>query len=274
MDLYEEIVRLRQQGRKGALATILAAHGAIPSFSSAKMLIRDDGSTVGTIGGGSVESEVIAAARRVIDREKAETMSFRPQGSTDDHLACGGSLDIFIEPIAPPTILTIFGGGHVGWNVYRIARLVGMEVVIVDDREACANRERFPEAREVLAESWDAAFTRLQPTSTSYLLIVTSAHHTDLQVLRWAVTTKACYIGMIGAKRKVDGLFRTLEGEGVDASTLGRVHAPVGLDIGAATPEEIAVSIMAEIIAIRRHSQAALPSMRRRCQAGEDPAPI
>src|SRR5436305_4134393 len=156
-DIYEAAVELRKQGRKGALATIVNVRGSIPSFATAKMLIRDDRSIVGTIGGGCVEAEVWQAAREIMESEKPRTLTFNLNQSPkhDTGLVCGGTLDIFIEPILPPALLYIFGAGHVGLSLYRTASRAGFDVTIVDDRENYANRERFPEAKEVVAEDYE-----------------------------------------------------------------------------------------------------------------------
>jgi xanthine dehydrogenase accessory factor len=263
MDIYEEIVRLRQQGRRGAVATIVSVRGSIPSFKTAKMLVRDDGSTCGTIGGGCVESDVWQAAREVMECEKPRTLTFdlNQDPKYDTGLVCGGTLEIFIEPILPPALLYIFGAGHVAVNLYRVAKGSGFDVIVVDDREAFANRERFPEAREVIAEDFEAATSRLAPSESSFIVIVTRGHRDDMRILRWAVQTPARYVGMIGSRRKTIAIYKELQKEGLPAHLFERVHAPVGLDIGAVTPEEIAVSITAELIAIRRHAERALPHM-------------
>jgi len=263
MDIYEEIVKLRQEGRRGAVATIVNVRGSIPSFETAKMLVRDDGSIAGTIGGGCVEAEVWQAAREVMESEKPRSLTFNlnQDPKYDTGLVCGGTLDIFIEPVLPPALLYIFGAGHVSVNLYRVAKGAGFDVTVVDDREAYASRERFPEAKEVIAEEFEQSMARLAPNESSYIVIVTRGHRDDMRVLRWAVQSRAKYIGMIGSKRKTITIFRELTKEGIPTQLFDRVHAPVGLDIGAITPEEIAVAITAELIAVRRHAERALPHM-------------
>jgi len=263
MDIYEEIVKLRRDGRRGAVATIVSSQGSIPSFKTAKMLVRDDGTIVGTIGGGCVEAEVWQAAREVMEKERPRTLSFNLNQNPkyDTGLICGGTLDIFIEPVLPAALLYIFGAGHVATSLYKVANDAGFEVTVVDDRETYANRERFPAAREVIAEDFEKAMARLAPSESSYIVIVTRGHRDDMGVLRWAVQTPARYVGMIGSKRKTIAIFRELQSEGLPANLFDRVHAPVGLDIGAVTPEEIAVSITAELIAHRRGVERDLPHM-------------
>jgi xanthine dehydrogenase accessory factor len=276
MDIYEEIVKLRREGRRGAVATIVSVRGSIPSFRTAKMLVRDDGSIVGTIGGGCVEADVWQAAREVMEEEKPRSLTFNLNQNPkyDTGLVCGGTLDIFIEPVLPVPVLDLFGAGHVAVNLYKVAHNAGFDVIVVDDRETYANRERFPEAREIHAEDFEQSLAELAPNESAYIVIVTRGHRDDMRVLRWAVQTPARYIGMIGSKRKVIAIYHELEKEGLPPELFQRVHAPVGLDIGAVTPEEIAVAITAELIALRRHSEASLPHLRyaRKTAAADSPA--
>ena len=271
MDVYEEIILLRREGRSCALASIINTVGSIPGSSSAKMLVRDDGSIVGTIGGGAGELEVIAIAREVIASEKPQTVSFNltQRPGIDAGMVCGGSLDIFVEPIVPNPTLYIFGAGHTGLATYRIARSAGFDVVVVDDREAFANRERFPDAKGIVVAELDVAVLQLAPNPASYVVSLTPGHLTDLRVLRWAITTPARYVGMMGSRRKVSGIFQELQKEGVPPERLADVHAPIGLEIGADNPEEIAIAIVAELIACRRHCAAALSRRGLRPDAAE-----
>jgi len=263
MDIYEQIVQLQRDGRRGAVATIVNVRGSIPSFRTAKMLVRDDGSIVGTIGGGCVEAEVWQAAREVMESEKPRTLTFdlNQDPKYDAGLVCGGTLEVFIEPVLPPVLLYIFGAGHVAVNLCRVAANAGFDLIVTDDRTSYASKERFPAAREVHVLDFDEATRKLDPNESSYIVIVTRGHRDDMSLLRWAVQTRAPYIGMIGSKRKVIGIFKILQEEGVPAKLFERVHAPIGLDIGAVTPEEIAVAITAELIALRRHAKASLPHM-------------
>jgi xanthine dehydrogenase accessory factor len=264
MDIYEQIVQLRREGRRGAVATIVNVRGSIPSFRTAKMLVRDDGSIVGTIGGGCVEADVWQAAREVMESEKPRTLTFdlNQDPKYDTGLVCGGTLEVFVEPVLPPALLYLFGAGHVAINLCQVAANAGFELIVTDDRTSYATKERFPGAREVHALEFDEAMQKFDPNETSYIVIVTRGHRDDMRILRWAVQTRARYVGMIGSKRKVIGIFKTLQEEGLPAHLFDRVHAPIGLDIGAVTPEEIAVAITAELIATRRHATSPLPHMR------------
>lgn len=258
MDLFEEIVRMRKAGMRGALATIVHTNGSIPSFESSRMLVRDDGSIVGTIGGGCVEADVWAAAKGVMEKETPRKMVFtlNNEASYDNGLICGGTLEVFVEPILPQPVGYIFGGGHISMALAKSASAAGFGIVVIDDREQFANPERFPMAQEIYT-SYEDAFARLAPNAASYLVIVTRGHRDDMRVLAWAVRTQARYIGMIGSKRKVLSVYQALEKEGYAPEEFAKIYAPMGLEIGALSPEEIAISITAELVAVRRNTNSA-----------------
>jgi xanthine dehydrogenase accessory factor len=258
MDVFEELVRLRRLGRKCALATIVQVNGSIPSYETAKLLVRDDGSFVGTVGGGCVEAEVWNAAREVMETERPRRLNFNlgQDASYENGLICGGQLEIFVEPVIAPPRTILFGAGHISKSLAKIAAIAGFQVTVVDDREAFANRERFPEADEVVAGEYEQVFPGLPVTESSFIIIVTRGHKDDMRILRWAVQTPAAYVAMIGSKRKVLAVVKELESEGIPPRLFERVHAPMGLEIGAVTPEEIAVSVVAEMIAFRRKASS------------------
>jgi xanthine dehydrogenase accessory factor len=258
MDLFEEIVRMRRSGQRGALATIVHTNGSIPSYESSRMLVREDGSIAGTVGGGCVEADVWAAAKEVMQKESPRKLVFHlnNEASYDNGLICGGTLEIFVEPILPQPIVYLFGGGHVSMALAKAASAAGFAIGVVDDREAFANKERFPMAQEVFT-SYADAFGKIRPNAATYLVIVTRGHKEDMRVLAWAVRTEARYLGMIGSKRKVLSVYRALEQEGYRPEEFERVYAPMGLEIGALSPEEIAISIVAELIAVRRNAESA-----------------
>jgi len=268
MDLFEEIVRMRRAGQRGALATIVHTNGSIPSYESSRMLVREDGSIAGTVGGGCVEADVWAAAKEVIHQEMPRKMTFslNNEAAYDAGLICGGTLEIFVEPILPQPKLYLFGGGHVSTALARVAQLAGFSISVIDDRASFANTERFPMAEETLT-SYEEAFDKLKPNASSYLVIVTRGHKDDMRVLEWAVGTDARYIGMIGSKRKVISVYKALEKQGIAMEKFARVHAPVGLEIGALSPEEIAVSVTAELIAVRRNAAPGAPHKAVRLDA-------
>ena len=253
-DIYEEIVRLRQRGEIAALATITSLKGSAPQKASAKILVRRDGTTLGTVGGGCVEADVIRAALIAMDEEKAQTMSFVLNEDDDiiEGLICGGRMEVYVEPLLPPPRLIIIGAGYVGAAVAQMAHLAEFHVTVVDDRPRYANRERLPEVDAIKVGPLDRVFQELPVTSLTYIVIVTRGHRDDQDALEWAVTTKARYVGMMGSKKKVKTAFANLEANGISPELLARVDAPIGLEIEAVTPEEIAVSIMAQLVNVRR----------------------
>ncbi len=265
MDIYEEVVRLRRLGQKCALATIVQVNGSIPSYPSAKMLIREDGSIGGTIGGGCVEAEVWNAAREVMETEKPRTLTFNlgHDAAYDNGLICGGQLNIFVEPVIPQPRLFLFGAGHISKSICTVANMSGFAVTVIDDRESYANAERFPEAVQTHADDYEKTFDLLDVNESVYIVIVTRGHRDDMRVLRWAIDQPARYIAMVGSRRKVLGVTREFEKEGVSRENFERIHAPMGLEIGAVTPEEIAVSVVAEMIACRRHPEGKWRSLSK-----------
>jgi xanthine dehydrogenase accessory factor len=271
MDIYEEIIRLRRLGQKCALATIVQVRGSIPSFESAKLLVREDGSMVGTIGGGCVEAEVWNVAREVLQTEKPRNLNFSlgQDAAYDNGLICGGQLNVFVEPVLPQPSAFIFGAGHISKSLCKVAGMAGFRTTVVDDREMFANRERFPDADEVIAAEYEQVFPSLAVNETGYLVIVTRGHRDDMRVLKWAIQTPARYIAMIGSKRKVISVIKELEKEGIPRHAFERVFAPMGLEIGAITPEEIAVAVVAEMIAIRRNADSAWRTISKSVYADE-----
>ena len=253
-DIYQEIVRIRAEGGEAALATIVSATGSTPREEGAKMLVRADGSILGTIGGGSLEAQVIAEAIKVIGQGKPKQLHFSLTAKEveAEGMLCGGEAEVFIEPILTTPTLYIFGGGHISLPLAKMGKLLGFKTAVIDDRAEFANAVRFPEADAIIAEDFAKSFPRLKIDKSSYIVIVTRNHQYDDMVLEWAAGTKAKYIGMIGSKTKTKAVFSHLIAKGIAKEQLARVHAPIGLEINAQTPEEIAVSILAEIINVRR----------------------
>lgn len=260
-DIYAEIVRLRAAGENAALATIIQVRGSIPAYESAKLLVREDGTMLGTIGGGCVEAEVWQAAREVLREEKSRRLEFHlnHDAAEDSGLICGGTLEIFIEPVLAPPMLFCFGAGHVCRAVAAAAAAAGFGVTVCDSRPAYVTAGRFPGA-QLRPGDYDAVLPALAPRRNAYIVIATPGHREDMKILQWACLTPARYIGMIGSKRKVISTYRELLRRGVPPGALERVYAPMGLEIGAVAPEEIGVAVVAEMIAVRRH--AAAPHMK------------
>lgn len=253
LDVYEEIWKIHSEGKKGALAIVIDAQGSTPRKTGAKMVVHEDGSISGTIGGGKIEALVHQEALQIMRQGEPHTMHFDLKGDdpVENISICGGSLDVYIEPITPAPTVFIFGGGHISLFVARLSKMVGFEVAVIDDRAEFANRERFPEAGLVIADEFASTVKKLKVNRTSYLVIVTRGHRQDEEVLEWAAQTDAKYVGMIGSGKKIQTVYSNLKKKGISQERLNRVHAPIGLDIGAETPEEIAVSIVAEMIQVR-----------------------
>jgi len=253
-DLYEEIVELRSKGMRAALATIIARKGATPRKEAAKMLIYEDGRQLGSVGGGSAEAEVRNEAVSIMESGRPKLLSFDlanvdPEESA---LVCGGFMEVYVEPVLPDPTLFIFGAGHVSRAVAEAAKPAGFRTAIVDDRARYANPERFPGADAFFVGPWEEALARLPVSDSSYLFIATREHQFDLLCLRFALQSPARYVGMLGSMKKMRLLFETLQKEGLDPARFKKVFVPAGLDIGSETPEEIAVSIVAELIAVRK----------------------
>jgi len=240
------------------LATVIERRRASPIPVGAKMLVRWDGRRVGSLGSPALDNRVATTAIAALAREEPTTATY-PLGSEPD----AATVDILLEPHAPPPRVVILGAGHIAQPLARIARLCDFRVTVIDDRATFANRERFPDA-EVIVEDVESAVQRLAVDSRTYLVLVTRAHAHDVFALRHLIHRRSAYVGMIGAQRRVWAVFKLLHDEGVSADLLERVHAPIGVDIGAETPAEIAVSIMAEIVNTRREGPAPRMSDRLR----------
>lgn len=339
LEVTAELVRLLEAGERAVVATLVDAHGSTPQRVGARLLVRADGSTVGTLGGGCIEAEVWEVARRALESRQASALDFtlNEDIAVDYGLACGGTERILIDPtftagdlplarrmleaasgarrgivvsiveggadatiadriavwedgavdgdlgssqkealelarnligaprpkpalvtlggggqvfadvFAEPPEIVIVGGGHVGRAVATVANTLGHRIVVIDDRAEFANNERFPEAYKVVAGDIEDAINGHTPNRNSAIVIVTRGHKYDYQALSAAARSNAGYIGLMGSRRKVALIFRQLLRDGVPEERLRDIHAPIGLDIGAVSPEEIAISIMAEI---------------------------
>jgi xanthine dehydrogenase accessory factor len=252
-EVFAAVADALERGEPAALVTIVSTLGSTPQRVGAKMLVFGDGRTVGTIGGGCYENDAFGKAREAILNRRPQLVHYE---LTDDFaqetgLICGGTMDVYIEPIEPSPELYIIGAGHVGYHLARVANEVGFRVHVVDDREKFANAERFPTAAEVLVEDIPAWIARANLPPHAYAVIVTRGHTNDLEALRALAPRELRYLGLIGSRAKVARIYDALTADHVPADLLRRVHAPIGLDIGAVTPQEIAVSILAELIAVK-----------------------
>jgi xanthine dehydrogenase accessory factor len=253
-DLYEEIVKLRKRRSQGALATIVRHLGSTPRKDNAKMLIREDGSSLGSVGGGCVEAEVWSKAQEVIKSGRATLVKYTmtEEDAENDGLICGGSVEIFIEPILSDPQLVIMGAGHLGQAIARLALPLGFEVVVLDDRESFASPERFPGVSQLIVDSFSSGLDQVRIQKSGFILIVTRGHSHDQVATESAIQTEAPYVGLVGSRRKIKIIVDALLKKGFSPESLRRLYAPIGLDIGSETPEEIAISVMAELIALRK----------------------
>ncbi len=252
-EVTEALLALLQAGGDGALATVIGATGSTPQSAGARLLLRADGSTVGTVGGGAIEQRVLSALADV--RAQGEPRVLSCDLARELGMCCGGSMQLFLEPVRATPRLAIFGAGHVAQPTATLARSVGFEVVVVDEREELNTAERFPGCRRELTDV-AAALRSLEPGERDWLLIVTHDHQLDEEALRLALLGGARYVGLVGSRRKVYRLLqRVVSRQG--PLDLSRLYAPVGLHLGAVSPGEIAVSVVAELVALRHGVGAA-----------------
>ena len=251
-DVYRAVVRALDEGERAALVTIVSTSGSTPQRVGAKMLVYEDGRIAGTIGGGCYEHDAAGKAREAIRLQQPQLVrySLNDDLAAESGLICGGQMEVYIEPVEPAPHLYLVGAGHVSVEVARIAQLVGFRVHVVDDREKFANPERFPGADVVVEEiaSW---LGRVPLPQGAFVVVVTRGHRNDHDAMRQLVGRPLRYLGLIGSRAKIVRIFDALVKDGAAPDSLGGVHAPIGLDIGAVTPAEIAVSIVAELVAVR-----------------------
>jgi xanthine dehydrogenase accessory factor len=228
------------------------------------MLVWADGRTLGTIGGGCYENDAFWKAREALSSGRPQLLHYELNDdfAQENGLICGGRMDVHIDPLTPSPRLFIIGAGHVGFHLAKIAGDVGFRIHVVDDREKFANADRFPGA-EVFVEPIPTWLHRAEIPSASYVVVVTRGHQHDLDAMRALAARDLKYLGLIGSRAKVARIYDALLEEGMPPECLQRVHAPIGLEIGAVTPAEIAVSILAELIAISRGVDTASMSMKR-----------
>jgi xanthine dehydrogenase accessory factor len=257
-DIFEEVVRLRREGIPAALATIVGTRGSTPGRTSMRLLVLEDGTFLGTVGGGCLEAEVYDQAKAVLADEQPRTLTFRltEKDSPDSGLMCGGEVTVFVEPVTTPA-LWIFGGGHVSKALCQVAAMAGFRVTVVDDRANYCSAERFPEAADTRVGEYPDLVAAMPIRANTYCVIVTRGHKEDGVVLA-ALARRAAqgavprFLGMIGSKTKQAILWKHLRADGVGEAFLARVRTPMGAWIGARSHEEIAVSVVSELIAIRR----------------------
>jgi xanthine dehydrogenase accessory factor len=250
--IAEEVLTAIAGGRPVVTANVISAPADGETVVGDKMLVRPDGSRLGSLGGGRIEDAVAEACVNGISRHAIETLRFAPDGSPVRDRRIDSAYEVMIEVVESPARLVIVGGGHIGRSLCRIAAEAGFSVTVIDDRPEYANQERFPEADHVICDDFEDTLTALPSDTNTYYVMVTRGHKQDEISLRTVLTKTWAFVGMIGSKRRTGAVLLHLEEEGFARELLDRVHTPIGLDIGAETPEEIAVSIVAELIMVRR----------------------
>lgn len=252
-DVFAAVTAALEQGEPAALVTIVSTTGSTPQRVGAKMLVHEDGRIVGTIGGGCYENDAFWKAKGAIESRQPALVHYQLDDdfAQETGLICGGQMSVYIEPIEPAAELYVIGAGHVGHQLATMAAGVGFRVHVVDDREKFANAERFPDAADVVVEDIPTWIGRTTLPTHAYVVIVTRGHTNDLDALRALAPRTVRYLGLIGSKAKVARITDQLLAEGLDKTLLSSIHAPIGLDIGAVSPQEIAISILAELIAVK-----------------------
>ena len=253
-DVLHAVLQALDRGEEVALVTIVSAQGSTPQRVGAKMAVFADGRTIGTIGGGCYEDDAFWKAKECLQTRRARIVKYELSDdfAEESGLICGGQMQVYIEPMEPSPRLYIVGAGHVGQQLARFAAAAGFGVHVVDDREKFANEERFPDAQSIAVASIPEWLATADLPPTSFVVVVTRGHRHDLDALRVLAPRDLRYVGLIGSRAKVKRIYDALVDDGADPGDLARVYAPIGLDIGAVSPEEIAIAIVAEMIAVRR----------------------
>ena len=254
-DIARALLTAAREGPAVASCTVMGATDGVEVSLGAKMLVYAD-HELGEIGGGPLQTAVTDFARSAIPKHLVQTCAFTPEGEFVEGRraieAAGAIVEILVEVVEPASTLLVVGGGHVGLAVGQLGAMLGMEVAIIDDREDYANEERFPYEANVICGDFGEELERFPITANTYIVLVSRGHKVDELALRTVAERGAGYVGMIGSKRRTRTVLQHLAEEGLDPESLDRVFTPIGLDIGAETPEEIAVSVLGEIILVRR----------------------
>ena len=259
MEMLREIMRLLGSGKEVALCTIVEKVGSGPRNVGAKMVVSENGKTAGTIGGGKLETALIDEALKALREGKPRKAVFSlykegKEGMIETGLICGGELTIFIDIIEPKRRLIIIGAGHVAWPLAKLADVVGFSLTMMDDNEELANKERYPMAEKIITGNFIEMLDKVEVGPSDSVVVVYGEPEHDCMALEKIIKKRPAYVGLLGSRAKVATLVKRLKAAGVSNEDLKVLHAPIGLDIGAQTPEEIGISILAEIIRERRKS--------------------
>ncbi len=250
--IYQALSELEKNNQSAALCTVVSSQGSTPRHVGSKMLVYPDGHFIGTVGGGDMEHRVIDEAWIAMAEGKPRTLKYSMvDPSRGDPGVCGGTVEIFVEPILPPAMIVVIGAGHVGKAVVHLAKWLGFRVAVSDDREEFCNPESVPGADAYYPVPMDKLAESLNVTRQTYLVVTSRGSNVDAAGLPPLLDTNAAYIGVIGSKRRWATTVKALKEKGVADEKIVKVHSPMGLELQAETPEEIAVSIMAEILVLR-----------------------
>lgn len=254
--IYNEIQNALKQGERVAVATVVKTIGAAPCGVGTKMLVRADGSTSGSFSGAKVDAQVAQAAQEAL-RDSQPRLIHVHLDADQAVGSCGATLELFIEMLHPEPRLIIAGAGYVAQALSKLALNLDFRIVVVDDRRDLADPHAFSDRVQLTFGDIPQAIRELEPDEASWIVVVTRGHHLDKDALRAALETHARYVGMIGSPGKIKNIFRDLLKEGIARERLEQVHSPIGLDLGAETPDEIALSIAAEMVMLRNHASGA-----------------
>lgn len=250
---YESLAQLERAGQPAVLCTIIRARGSVPRHVGSKLLVHADGQIEGTVGGGEMESRVIREALEALNAGEPRTVHYTLVNPAEgDPGVCGGEVEIFIEPLRSTPTLLIIGGGHVGKALMHLGKWLGFRVALSDDRAEFCHPEAVPGADEYLPWPMAQLPAHFRFHAETYIVLSTRGMPLDVEGLPHLLNVPHAYLGVIGSKRRWATAVKRLTEQGLAPEKLARVHAPMGLELNAETPEEIAVSILAEITMLRR----------------------
>jgi xanthine dehydrogenase accessory factor len=250
--IFQALSELEKNNQPAALCTVTKSEGSTPRHVGSKMLVYPDGTFIGTVGGGDLEHRVLDEAWMALSDGQPRHLHYNmADPSRGDPGVCGGQVEVFVEPILPPATIVVIGAGHVGKAVVHLAKWLGFRVVVNDDRAEFCTPESTPGADEYYPIEMGKLADQLKITKRTYLIVTSRGSSVDALGLPSLLKSEAAYIGVIGSKRRWATTVKALKEKGVDESLLAKVHSPIGLELEAETPEEIAVSIMAEVLMIR-----------------------
>ena len=252
MRIFEKANQLEKENKTFAVATLIETDGSTPRNDSAKMIVSVEGNTYGTIGGGAIEQAVIKESLKCLKENKTKILDYNLDGSGRDNLKmiCGGKAKVFIDIINAEPVILLLGGGHINYSISKYIDILNYKYIVIDNLEKMANKERFPNALKIINKNFTEGIKEIDIDEKYSVVIATRGHEHDYECVEETIKTNPNYIGMIGSKKKVLTTFKKLKQNGYEEYTK-KIYAPIGLDIGTQTPEEIALSIVAEILKVK-----------------------